>query len=83
MPYKEAMDLTGKTFGSLTVIERVPGKGQKWKCRCSCGKFVVAIAGSIIRINSDKCYCYRRARPNQVNVTHHDKIMDIDSDTAH
>lgn len=38
-------DLTGQTFGELTVIERAPdyilpcGKPQTmWKCRCSCGK---------------------------------------------
>jgi hypothetical protein len=81
--HKIARDLTNQTFGSLTVLERVPGRGPKWKCRCTCGKVFVALAGSIVRINSDKCYCYRRARPNQVNVTHHDNIMNIDSDTAH
>jgi hypothetical protein len=79
---KPPMDLTGQTFGSLTVLGKAKGR-YKWECRCMCGNIVVALGGSIIRINNDRCQCYRRKRPNQVNVTHHDKIMDIDSDAAH
>lgn len=43
--WKEAKDLTGKTFGQWTVIA-IAKKGQnetgkyelKWKCRCECGR---------------------------------------------
>lgn len=33
-------DLTGVTFGELTVISRAEndGKGTRWNCDCSCGK---------------------------------------------
>jgi hypothetical protein len=32
-------DLTGKTFGMLTVLRRAPNKGRRtrWVCQCSCG----------------------------------------------
>ena len=38
------VDLTGKRFSHLTVIERVPGKnGYKgyavWRCKCDCGRY--------------------------------------------
>jgi hypothetical protein len=62
-----ARDLTGQTFGSLTVLHRSEEKG-KWVCRCSCGETVVAYYASITHINNDKCYCYRRKRPNCVIV---------------
>jgi hypothetical protein len=32
------IDLTGQTFGRLTVIERAPGPGPvRWVCECVCG----------------------------------------------
>jgi len=37
------MDLTGKKFGRLTIIEYVrtdKGKGLLWKCHCECGNYV-------------------------------------------
>lgn len=40
-------DYTGKIFGELTVIKKVPkppnftGHGAYWLCRCSCGKEVI------------------------------------------
>ena len=38
-------DLTGRTFGNLTVLERVESrKNQIYKCKCSCGKERVVAA---------------------------------------
>lgn len=38
----KALELSGKTFGKLTVIKRIPNvrKGTRWLCRCSCGNYV-------------------------------------------
>jgi hypothetical protein len=36
----DVLDLTGRTFGRLTVIERgpnVPRGPSRWICKCSCG----------------------------------------------
>ena len=42
-------DLTGMTFGRLTVIERAPniGKQTAWRCRCSCGNECIVQAGNL------------------------------------
>ena len=38
----KALELSGKTFGKLTVIKRIPNvrKGTRWLCKCSCGNYV-------------------------------------------
>lgn len=40
-------NLTGKTFGKLTVLRRVESdsKDLKWECKCDCGN-VVQVEGS-------------------------------------
>jgi hypothetical protein len=53
------LDLAGKTFDRLTVIERVkvPGANNAmWRCKCSCGGEVVAAAGNIGR-TTRSCGC--------------------------
>jgi hypothetical protein len=65
-------DLTGQTFGPLTVIRRAPGR-YNWECVCVCGETVVAQAASIIRQTVKVCWCARRKRPNLVTVTHRDR----------
>lgn len=42
-------DLTGQTFGTLTVLERV---GQLWRCACSCGGQRLARIGDLRRYGS-------------------------------
>lgn len=32
------IDLTGKKFGKLTVLNRVGTKGSRWLCKCECGR---------------------------------------------
>lgn len=47
------IDVTGQTFGNLTVLERAENQGTRamWKCRCSCGKECIA-RGSELRSGS-------------------------------
>jgi len=45
MPLQRAIDLTGKTFGELTVLARsgtTPRGYARYRCRCSCGAIVYA-----------------------------------------
>ena len=56
------IDLTGKVFGSLTVVERaetrVSAKGSKttvWKCSCTCGNKIL-VASAYLR-NGTKTVC--------------------------
>jgi len=50
------IDLTGKTFGQLTILEyvKVPEKTQdvwKWKCKCSCGEFTFTRTKEFLKAN--------------------------------
>ena len=74
------IDLTGMTFGRLTVIERGPDyitpKGvheSQWWCNCSCGKpDRVLISGKGMkqgRVKSCGCYSRDAARAKAINLT--------------
>jgi hypothetical protein len=56
------IDLTGRIFGRLTVVERGPNRSgtSAWRCRCSCGieKIVRGIYLTTGEITS--CGCYRK-----------------------
>lgn len=56
------IDLTGKRFGRLTVIRRIPNEGKKfilWECICDCGN-VTKVRGSNLRNgHTTSCGCYR------------------------
>lgn len=42
--------LIGKTFGELTVIERVNNKGRaKYRCKCTCGNETIVIGSNLTR----------------------------------
>ncbi|MGC4375942.1 hypothetical protein WD019_03220 [Fictibacillus sp. Mic-4] len=55
-----ALDLTGRKFGKLTVVERA-GKTKNdnalWLCRCECGKTTKANATSLRRGDTTSCGC--------------------------
>ncbi|PAD72435.1 hypothetical protein [Paenibacillus campinasensis] len=58
-----ALDLSGKRFGKLTVIERsgaTKGGSALWRCRCDCGTDdFVANATSLRRGETVSCGCLR------------------------
>ena len=71
-----AIDLTRRTFGRLTVIERAGsdhGGRACWRCECSCGTSKVISGDSLRSGNTRSCGCLardlasakakRRARP--------------------
>ena len=68
------IDLTGKTFGNLTVIERDWEYQKKngyekpyWKCKCNCGN-VVSILGKSLREGKQiSCGCLAKKRAQQLN----------------
>lgn len=71
------IDLTGKRFGRLTVIERtedhVAKSGRKrvmWRCVCDCGNETV-VAGDNLRDGRIKsCGCYGIEMTKKANSTH-------------
>ena len=70
---RELIDLTGKTFGRLTVIERAkmrPGAEAHWRCSCSCGASKV-IAGHALRSGKTRsCGCFNKEWARKRFTTH-------------
>lgn len=54
-------NLTGKTYGRLTVIKEVPNKSHdtRWLCQCICGNLVEVDASNLKR-KIKSCGCLRR-----------------------
>ena len=52
-------DLTGKVFGSLTVLERAENIGQRsaWLCRCECGNEIAVLTSDLRREKAKSCGC--------------------------
>lgn len=81
------MDLIGKRFNRLTVIDRdgtyVAPCGSKramWKCLCDCGKIVIASTINLTSGNTKSCGCLKAERIIKFNTTHggsHDRLYGI------
>lgn len=48
-------ELFNKSFGELTVIERV--RGKQIKCKCSCGNIVYVSVGNLLNGSTQSCGC--------------------------
>lgn len=61
-----ALDLAGKKFGKLTVIERAGATNSGtalWRCECKCGNPFIANATQLRRGDTVSCGC---AKPEQI-----------------
>lgn len=65
----KALDLTGHTYGRLTVKEYVGqsetkggAKKRNWLCDCSCGKELVVTVSALRSGNTTSCGCYDKER---------------------
>lgn len=60
------VDLTGRQFGRLTVLEKTDqrrnGKNVVWKCQCICGNMTFVTSGCLNSRQSTSCGCYNRER---------------------
>lgn len=56
-----AIDITGKRFGKLVTLERIPAihanKHTRWKCQCDCGNIVDIDLGNLMSGKSKSCGC--------------------------
>jgi hypothetical protein len=57
------INMTGQKFGRLTVLEfshhsKVQHQSY-WKCKCDCGKEIIAIRSNLVRGFSKSCGCLR------------------------
>jgi hypothetical protein len=65
-----ALDLTGQTFGRLTVVRRAPSIKEttgrvrtRWLCQCDCGNSKIALTGDLKRGHTKSCGCWHAQRP--------------------
>lgn len=66
------LQLTGRTFGRLIVLERHSsrhGKAQ-WLCLCQCGAQTVAPTDRLTSGRVTSCGCYRKEHMSKVSVQH-------------
>lgn len=55
------VDMTGMTFGRLTVVSfsRRRGHNSIWVCKCSCGKLSAVSRTNLVTGNTSSCGCLR------------------------
>lgn len=58
----QMIDLTGQTFGKLTVIDcagKIDGRRYFWNCKCECGNIKAILGTSLRNGNTKSCGCNR------------------------
>lgn len=61
----------GSRYRRLVVLEQVTRHAPiKWKCRCDCGKIIVAIGKSLAQGSADSCGCLRAERLSKSKTKH-------------
>ena len=58
---RKQIDLIGKTFGKLTVIEKA--NGDFWKCRCECGTECIKRQHYLVNHSTLSCGCMKHNLP--------------------
>lgn len=69
----QLVDLTGRRFGRLSVVERAGSDKSKratWKCVCECGNEVIVQGNSLLHGATTSCGCYHRERTSEIRTTH-------------
>ena len=73
-------DLTGQTFGYLTVIERVYDPSYTrahWRCKCKCGNETIVPTYRLNSGDTTSCGCKRYESRNQTHGLRHTRIYSI------
>src|ERR1700687_2163576 len=55
------IDMTGQTFGRLTVLDRAPNTtgDARWRCRCACGNETISWGHNLRTGNTTSCGCVK------------------------
>lgn len=67
------VDLTGKRFGRLTVIERTENKNNKniaYRCLCDCGNESIAESSNLKGGGTKSCGCLKREQSRKLFTKH-------------
>lgn len=64
------IDLTGQTFGKLTVIVKASKQGDKrvmWECVCECGNKTIVSGNSLSSGKTQSCGCLQKERTSEAS----------------
>ncbi len=66
------IDLTGKVFGKLTVLQRdkTVNKRTKWLCKCECGNEISVEAYNLKTGHTQSCGCFQKEATSTASKTH-------------
>lgn len=69
-----ALDMVGRKFGRLTVIEFAYSKSghRYWKCKCDCGVETITTTGGLQSGHTKSCGCYKTDRIIATHTIHGD-----------
>lgn len=63
------IDITGKRYGRLQVIEYIGQDSKRnslWKCLCDCGNYIVVPKSNLIKGNTKSCGCLGKENLKQI-----------------
>lgn len=63
-------DLSGQTFGRLTVVSFAGTKSWKWNCLCECGNKVAVTSGALRSDDTMSCGCLHSEMLSRTRATH-------------
>lgn len=61
---RQVLDLTGRRFGKLTVIDYAGN--LSWNCRCDCGNMTVGMSGNLLANNKKSCGCLQQEKNDEI-----------------
>lgn len=69
------IEMLGRTFGHLTVIEnagRTPKEGQfRWRCICTCGNETIVAGGTLRSGHTKSCGCLKKVTTPNLSHGHY------------
>lgn len=71
------VDLTGKRFGRLTVVKKLPSQNNRsvWLCKCDCGNETEAKLRDLMRGDTKSCGCFKSDKVKERNDKSSSKII--------
>jgi len=68
----KVLQLKGKKFGRMTVIERYgsSSNGATWLCKCDCGNEKIVIGRHLVNGHTSSCGCIRKHGHSETKVYH-------------
>ena len=62
----QSEDLSGKKYGRLTVLYRIPDSSM-WKCECECGNYIEVSTNHLNSGHTQSCGCLQKDRTSETS----------------